>query len=306
MRLSKAALERAAEFIIQQGRGLERARYRLEFEEGSIHDVDDELRRFRNMDGGFGHGLEPDFRCPESSAAATVVGLEVLSETGAPPESDLVQGAISYLIQTYDPQARAWQKVPASVNQHPHAEWWHYPDGGAASDNPAYWGMTNAACVAFLHDYSMLVPADFLETVTDEAVARLAASPTAMDKHAFGSFQRLAVRLDADRRAAAMGKLSHAAAAIVDNDPRHWNDYVASPLWIAPTRLSPLMSEMVLAVDANLDFEIRRQQADGSWRPRWRWQAYPEHWAQAEIEWAGIVTLETLVQLRDYGRIEGL
>jgi hypothetical protein len=304
MKLTAEAFERAAAFVVENARELEVARFAVHFEEGSPDEVDEELRAYRNADGGFGRGLEPDFYCEESCAAATVAALKILSETGAPPDSDLVVGAVEYLLATYDPEVRGWRKVPPSVNDFPHAEWWHHPEGEGASDDPAFWALTNVDAIAYLHDYPMRVPSAWLEEITREALTRLALLADEMKMHVYASYERLVRRLDAQRGAAVVSKLAAAAAVIVDKNPDNWAAFVATPLWIAPTPASPLLSLLPFDVDTNLDYEIVNQRRDGSWRPRWRWREDPEGWAEAEQEWAGIVTLETLLQLRDFGRLE--
>jgi hypothetical protein len=169
------------------------------------------------------------------------------------------------------------------------------PDGRAVSPAPELWARTNADIVAYLHDYPMLVPPEFLETVTREALKRAVGLPIDMDLHVYASLERLARRLDAERRSALVTKLTETAMHIADRDPEHWNRAVASPLWIAPSSASPLLHLM--------PFDVENQRPDGSWRPRFRWNRDPEAWEDAEQEWAGIITLERLLQLRDFGRI---
>jgi len=58
---------RAAEnFIWSAARLLDRHRYAMSFADGPAGPVIDSLRGYRNPDGGFGHALEPDLRCPGS------------------------------------------------------------------------------------------------------------------------------------------------------------------------------------------------------------------------------------------------
>lgn len=304
MRLSDEAFLRAAQFIVDHGRPLEIARYAVHFEEGDLDALDDELADFQNEDGGFGNALEPDLRCPESSVAATMTALRILSETGAPPSSNLVEEAIDYLVDTYDPETRGWSKVPAAANDHPHAPWWRYPDGDAGSDPTSKWDLFNVQVLSSLYDYALLVPEDLLEEVTQQALSTLAGLPDRVEMHAFKAYAQLLSRLDADRAASVVTKLTPMAHAIVERDPAKWAGYVASPLWIAPAPASPLAGVVSLEIDANLNYLISWQRPDGSWRPRWSWPEYPEAWADAEREWAGIVTLESLLTLRDYRRID--
>lgn len=304
MMLTAEAFERAAKFIVENARGLEVARFAVHFEEGSPDEVDDELAAYRNEDGGFAHGIDPDFFCEESSAAATATALDILNETGAPPDSDLVKGAVAYLLETYDESLSGWRKVPHSVNDQPHAEWWHYPDGQAASQDPALWALTNADILSHLLDYPMLVPPALLEHLSGEALARLQELPDAMDMHVYAAYERLSGRVDSPRRLPLIDKLTRAAQAILDKNPDHWSSPVPSPLWIAPRADSALVTLAPFELENNLDYEIATQRPDGSWRPRRRWRDDPEAWAEAETEWGGIITLKTLVQLRDFHRIE--
>ncbi len=60
-------------------------------------------------------------------------------------------------------------------------------------------------------------------------------------------------------------------------------------------------------VAANLDYEISSQNEDGSWTPAWSWgEAYPDDWEKARLEWAGVITLEKLLILKNFNRIEGI
>jgi hypothetical protein len=58
-------------------------------------------------------------------------------------------------------------------------------------------------------------------------------------------------------------------------------------------------------IESSFDYEIRNQGEDGSWTPNWSWgKNYPADWEIARVEWAGILTLEKLVLLKRYGRID--
>jgi len=105
-------------------------------------------------------------------------------------------------------------------------------------------------------------------------------------------------------REAAMEYVRWAGPVIVARDPQAWTGYGLQPLMLAPrvdSLMEPLLSE---ALSANLDFVINRQGADGAWPPNWNWMGlFPEDWPQAELEWKGVLTLQTLLTLRSYGRL---
>lgn len=63
--------EKARQFIYQNARPLELARWQVHFENGSREAVLQALQVYQNEDGGFGHGLEPDNWNPNSTPIAT-------------------------------------------------------------------------------------------------------------------------------------------------------------------------------------------------------------------------------------------
>jgi hypothetical protein len=79
MPIDQAAAET---FIWSAARLVDRHRYALLLADGPAQSVADALRGYRNPDGGFGHALEPDLRCPGSQPAATLQALETLRWPG--------------------------------------------------------------------------------------------------------------------------------------------------------------------------------------------------------------------------------
>lgn len=88
----------AIKFISKNARPLELAIYRYFFENESNQAVIDELSKFQNADGGFGHALEPDFFNPNSSPIATNDAIITLCHVNAlDRDSGIVKGIANYL-----------------------------------------------------------------------------------------------------------------------------------------------------------------------------------------------------------------
>jgi len=75
-------VDAARSFVTTHGRLLERRRFDWLLDGGPADGVVDALDGYRNEDGGYGWGLEPDLRSPESQPAAAMHALEVLAEVG--------------------------------------------------------------------------------------------------------------------------------------------------------------------------------------------------------------------------------
>ena len=60
------AFERACEFMLRVGRPLEQDQFKYIFGEETVDEVLTEMSKLQNDDGGFGHGMEPDIKMPNS------------------------------------------------------------------------------------------------------------------------------------------------------------------------------------------------------------------------------------------------
>lgn len=309
LRLSQDRQARAREFIMTQARPLDRALYGVYFGEEAAESgreaVFAALAAFQNPDGGFGHGLEIDVRLADSSPIATTVGLQVLREMGAGADHLMVRGAIRYLLTSVDAEHLVWLPVPPNVDEAPHGPWWAYrPDPMARLHNP------RPEIAGYFVQYGELVPAEMRDSLVARVIADLEAVPDQDWKDSHDDllcYVRLAESpgLAAEDRARVLQKLGPAVRLSTSNDPADWVGYVLMPLKLV-RRPDGLFADVLAAgIQAQLDREIAAQGEDGAWNPGWTWFGhYDAAWPQAEQEWKGRLTLEMLLTLRAFGRLE--
>src|ERR1700732_817102 len=118
----------AQNFIWSAARLVDRHRYSMLFADGPPQAVIDALRGYRNEDGGFGHALEPDLRCPTSQPAPTLYALEILGEAGA-ADGELARDARGWIGQIADSDGGIPSVLPG-FEDYPHAPWFH-PEPGS-------------------------------------------------------------------------------------------------------------------------------------------------------------------------------
>jgi len=296
------AFARAARFLAEEARPLEAARFRHAFEGAPPEAAIEALGAYQNGDGGYGQALEPDLRTPSSSALATSRALLTLAELGVQADHPQVRGAATYLERGMDSERWTWRIVPDDAGAYPHAPWWE-PTGleerfGGYLVNP------RAAVVAGLLHFEDAHEASWLSAVAEDTVRAI--ETRELDMHELMAALSLleAPRLGVGLRARARTACEQAAPRLVAADADAWRSYGLQPVTVAPRPDSPLHHLFAEAVHANLDLLIEQQGEDGAWAPSWAWDAYPEAWAEARCEWQGLLTLETLLTLRAYGRIE--
>ncbi len=293
----------AREFVKAKARAVDRALFDYTFESGTPDAVWDALGAFANQDGGFGHSIEPDCRLPSSSALGTITAFQYLIQTEAPADHPLAKNGIQYLMDTYDRSQKGWHMLPPEVNNHPRAAWWNYDPAKADKDVVEHWSNPSAAVVANLHRYRELVPSDFLREVTDKAMRVFEEKRETIEGHDYLPFIELAEAIPGPLRASIWSALKKQAHAAIVTDPAQWTGYGIRPLWAVSDPACPLMQVLEEAVNAHLEFEIDRQQRDGSWHPFWSWGQFDAEWEVAKIEWQGQLTVKLLRVLKAFGRI---
>ena len=66
MKLTRQNFNRARDFILANARMIERRLFDFHFNGGSTNGVFHSVYAYRNNDGGFGYGMEPDTASPKS------------------------------------------------------------------------------------------------------------------------------------------------------------------------------------------------------------------------------------------------
>jgi hypothetical protein len=303
--LSRDAFRKSSNFMKLLARPLERAMFEHEFEGGAGEAVVDELSAFQNSDGGFGNGIEPDVWMRESSPLTTTVAMQYISAMGLPADHALVTGAIAYLIDSYDEKRAGWDKVSWEVEDAPHAPWWNFSPKLEGPFQSAGWGNPAAEIVGYLHEYSSLVPDEFLEKVHAQAAENFSSLTDNVEMHVLLCYLRLHERSDSDMASTMQDWLITAASTLVTTDQSAWKSYHTSPTWLAPTPDSLLAKSLSPALEPYLDYLVESQTNDGSWQPFWSWgDQYAHAWEVAKRQWAGHLTLINLRSFAAYGRLE--
>ena len=245
------------------------------------------LRAYRNLDGGFGHALEPDVRGPHSEPVSTLDALAVLAEVGA-SDDEMAADAAAWLATVAAPDGSIPMVMPTAA-AYPHAPWMvpsvggsHLTmmlaavlsDAGFSStwlDHAIDWCWQRIESPAGLSGYWIKAGLEFLDSVVNEERALAAIAPLASELDGDGSI-RVAGGTDEER--------------------------------LRPLALSPrpgLRSRTLFTagqIEAELDALEAGQEDDGGWGFDFL------AWCPGQaLEWRGAVTLGALSTLRAHGRV---
>ena len=279
-------------FIAGNARILEQRRAEALLDGGPTEPVVAAVLAYLNADGGFGHGLEPDTRCPDSQPLYAQVALEALASVGARLPDGVSAGLCDHLASV-SAQGGALPIMLPSFARFPRASHWQGVESFPADLNPT------AAIAGLLHRMGVTHP--WLDDAIEWCLATLEGQGPPTEAHSLVCVLRLLESLPGDARtetiaAQASGALDDVAYFRVDPDDP---SYGLTPLDLAPRPDSPWRGWFTDdLVDAHLDRLAAEQQHDGGWPIRWE----PPTEA-AVLEWRGMVTLGALANLTAYGRM---
>ena len=272
----------------REGRVLERRILASIFESDSPRPVAEAVASYQNADGGFGWGLEPDKRAPESQPLDVEIAWQSLDWVGITPPN-LIEPACDYLAAI----GSGVSCVTPSVLQHPHAPHW-----SDASYEPSL--NPTASLAGYLWKWPIEHP--WRVAATDYCWSILDRQPPTEAHSAIGVLRFLEHVPDRDRARQVVSALRANVTAL------QWLHYDAgaegygvSPLQLVPSPESPwrdLFPDSIL--EAHLDLVENTQKSDGGWEITW-----PTIGNGAESEWRARLTLQNLLTLRAYGRLDG-
>ncbi|MFC7893706.1 hypothetical protein [Streptomyces sp. NPDC057381] len=296
----RSPLARAEHFVWLTARVLEQRLFAYHFRGGDPGPVESALDAYRNEDGGYGHGLEPDLRGPVSQPLHTARALRVLDAVGG-CGGQRVERMCRYLtsVSTRDGALPAVHPSQRGFPAAPFVPVVDDPPGELLATGPVV-GLLHrndvwhawlfratdfcwqaAESLQTSHPYEIEAAVAFLDSAPDRPRAEAVADR--LGRLVRG--QRLAV-LDPDDRDGCPVSPGYAPGE------HHFpHDYAGHPRSLARAWFTD--DEMA----RSLDFLASEQEEDGGWPVRWR------RWAPAPaLEARPGVTLEALRTLRAYGR----
>lgn len=297
MNLSIDNYLKARDFILTNARMIERRLFQYHFENDEPKGVFHAVYAYRNSDGGFGHGMEPDTASPESQPLFSIMALETLDEIDYLNADLVLRDFIPYFESILSEKGGIpWMMRPKS--DYPCAAHFKTVKEWAALS-------TTAPLVGILEKHKINLPwMQKAEEFIWQEIARI------KEKHVFCHLcvpRRLLFLQYTRSRAKAEKALNDLKNWILtegvlcnDKSDEGWGLYgKPHSLYYAPSptsMLNPIFPKE--RINSDLDELIKRQKSDGRWDT---WYGLSEG---MKLEWAGIQTLWTLKTLKNYDRID--
>ena len=303
-KLSKTLFNNLSRYINEEARPLERSIFNYCFNNSSAEAILDSLEAFQNSDGGFGKGMEPDFKLIQSSPLATAIGLRHLSKIDNSERAQhMIAKAIGYLETTFDCGRKGWYSVPSTVNNYPHAPWWEFREDINMTVIDYSFGNPTAELLGYLYKYKEYVNNLDVYSLIDYAIANLNKRTEFNSDHEIYCYIRMYNAMDQEFSDQIVNTLKLAVSQLVNINQGEWMNYVPTPLKFIEMTYKNFFGIEREFVDQNLDYLADKLEEEGKILPSWKWDKYLEEWEIAKTEWVGILTLEALLSLLKFNRI---
>ncbi len=291
-------LAAAAGFLASSARVLDRRRFALLFEDGDTETVMAAVDAYRNADGGYGWGLEPDLRSRSSQPGGALHAFEVFADL-----APVVSGRAAELCDWLDAVTLPDGGLPFALpvpDPAACAPFWTGADSGTSSLQ------ITAVVAAAAHRVAAADPAvdghPWLARATEyclRAVRGLEAEPHAMVLAFAAQFLDAAAPRCPEAGDLADALRSHVPANGLLHVAGGAEDEFMRPLDFAPLPGGPARSLFAEGVvEAELERLASSQQPDGGWTVD-----FASYSPAAALEWRGHRTVQALTVLRANGVI---
>jgi len=297
-------LQNTVAWLYRNGRPLDVARYSYLFLNKDKQLVIDVLKSYQNLDGGFGHGLEPDSQNPFSSPITTWMAFEIIEELDLNNSHEIVKNVVAYLTESAPKRDGLYLSTIPTNNNYPHAPWWTYSQEGSV------WGYNPSIAIAgfvyknhFTYEQKQQAVEliqrgidDFLKKPSDnmhEIRAFLDMVNYVKDLSPFDKYQEF------------LEKLLYQVDVTLEKNPDIWfKAYCTRPLQYFDKQEGYGYEKFSDLAKLEASMILNSLNKDGIWDVTWDWDNYPEAKILAMRDWQSSLIIGYLKILKNYDLLD--
>lgn len=286
--------------ILEYARPLEALRLKHLIEGNQDQAIFDELFKYQNADGGFGHGLEPDFWNLNSSPIQTWTAMTILRKIEFNQNDPKVKQMFQYLENSIDPETLSWPYAIPTNDLFPHAPWWRY-----RNEDPSY--NPTASIAGFALKYANPVTSLFRlsNKICRQAIDFINQKEDPIEIHEL----RCLVDMMNDVKDLYQTYLPYKKAKakiillmddILEHDTSKWfTSYVPKPSSFIKQHPSIGSDAYYDLVIEEFQLAIKHLNDEGIWTPTFSW-GHPD----ADRIWKAIIAIDYLELMKQFGFLE--
>lgn len=287
--------------LLATARQLEIAEWKYLFYSGSKSEIEKELLRYQNEDGGFGSGLEIDTVTPESSALCASEAVKIAQDYQLDMNADWVKNLLGWLEKSAADSPSFWELAPPSLAKYPHMPYLNYrPDTK----------FTPHVCAIFA-PVLILYGTDSQRALGEEIVKRCECfiktkQPSWHFEIMF--LQRMYLLLEQANyqfdKKLFLEYITKKVNESICEDEGKWLKFVALPLDLIQSPEHLWYKGHEKAVIKNVNYWMDTLKSDGTWPYAESWETSSEPLKKIASNWSGHFSVKRCLLLKRFGAIE--
>ncbi len=256
-------------------------------------EIINELLKYQNEDYGFGHGLEPDLRMPNSSIACTNHAVHILDQIKEKKLTiEIRKQIVSFYENEYIEDLGRWRMVNETVNKYPRAIWWNYE----TVDSFTY-GNPNPEIIGFLYQNIKYLKKLNINKEINKVIKYVNTDfESEASMHSVLSMLHFYKKVDKDIKYLIKDKLEKVVRIELEKASGKWDQYGLEPYKISI--IDKYFSELRMhEYKENLLFNKEKIEK-GLIEANWKWYQFNEEFNKCKDEWSGYLTFNVLRALR--------
>ncbi|MBI9009897.1 MAG: hypothetical protein JEZ05_07685 [Tenericutes bacterium] len=250
-------------------------------------DLMEELKKYQNPDGGFGHGLEPDTMLPSSSVVCTNEAIHFLNEIeDSKIKENVIRDIVKFFESKYIKEIEGWELVPKDVDNYPHAIWWDY-----SKVKDFTYGNPNPQIIGFLYNNSHFIKKLDINYLIAKVIKYIETDfLKESSKHNLLSCLIFYTYMPQDIQ----DKIHDILQKAVSKELKvtKWEEYSLQPYEIL--LIDPIFLEKHLPLlEENIEYCFEKLSL-GLIQPNWQWHQYEEDFNRIKSHWAGRLTFNVI------------
>ena len=298
--LNQEMFKKIGNNILTTARPLEIAKFKYLFLGGEKQEIETELLKYQNEDGGFGNGLEIDTVTPESSALCASEAIKLAEDYHLDMKAEWVKKLLFWLETSASNSPSFWDLVPKSLENYPHMPYLKYrPD---IVFTPHVCAIFVPALVLYGTPSQVSLGEEILERCENFIKTN---QPSWHLEIMF--LQRMYLSLKVAKYSfdeqLFLAYIKEKVAEMMGTDESKWLKFVALPLDLVQSPKMPWFYGYEMAVEKNIDYLIDTLREDGTWKYKDSWDTSTAPLCRIASNWSGYHAVKKLYLLRNFGAI---
>lgn len=295
--LSVSQIKRMDHWMKSSARPYDLAKWNFIIHDGTKENIVNEMLKYQNADGGFGHGFECDILAPASAAIPTAEAIFQAYDYQLDCTADWFIRILDYFESTIKDIPKYWEDAPKEVFEYPHAPWWNYEPCTKFSPNPC--AVVASAFILYGNEKQKEIGNKIAEECFD-----LLVSNEFCGDHDSLNIMTLINKLISINSSLITDEIIYAMKRrILENvcfDSALWNEYRFAPLDFVDSPNSIWYDTVKNGVELNFRFWLESLNEQGVWDPNFSWGINNEISHQVTENWKGYIVSKRIRIIRNF------